>query len=236
MSKPIKVNLAFPLNIIGSGSGPLLVLMLFLFAVSLKALHYSFSDEGKRAGWLLDRLRSARHWCVPWRDCLQVKQTLLLREAASKVWEERSTGVSLPSAVRKAMLTETAVLTTEMLCYGLQYWSMFSRSPSHKGGFALGGTVQTQEAVPGPKTLQCRCKMRDDSRWTWRQGSRRTQWQCGSGSIAQQFSQHLIGTAVEESLKEGFEDNRILHRYFWKAPPKREGQCRRKCMCSYLTI
>lgn len=36
----------------------------------------------------------------------------------------------------------------------------------------------------------------------------------GPGSIAQQSSQHLIGTVVKESLKEGFEDNRILHRYF----------------------
>lgn len=96
--------------------------------------------------------------------------TVLLREAASRqVWEERSAGVSLPPAVRKAMLTGTAALTMAMLCCGLQYWPMFSRSPSHKMVFALGGTIQTQKAVPGPKTLQCRCKMRDDSRWTWRQ-------------------------------------------------------------------
>lgn len=102
--------------------------------------------------------------------------TVLLREAASRqVWEERSAGVSLPSAVGKAMQTETAALTTVMLCYGLQYWSTFSRSPSHKVGFDLGGTIQTQVVVPDPKTLQCRCKMRDGSRWTRREGSRRTQ-------------------------------------------------------------
>lgn len=41
---------------------------------------------------------------------------------------------------------------------------MFSRSPSHKVGFALDDTIQIQEAVPGPKTLQCRCKTRGDSR------------------------------------------------------------------------
>lgn len=70
---------------------------------------------------------------------------------------EGSAGVSLPSAARKVMLTETAALTTVMLCCGLQYWSMSSRSPRHKMGFAVGGTAQTQEAGPAPKTLQCRC-------------------------------------------------------------------------------
>lgn len=73
------------------------------------------------------------------------------------MWEEESAGVSLPSAAREVMLTETAALTTMMLCCGLQDWSMSSRSPSHEMGFAVGGTVQTQEAGPAPKTLQCRC-------------------------------------------------------------------------------
>jgi len=78
--------------------------------------------------------------------------TVLLREAASRqMWEEKSAGVSLRSAVRKATLTETAALTTVMLCCGLQYWSVFSRSPNHKVCFALGGTIQTQETVPCPK-------------------------------------------------------------------------------------
>lgn len=48
LSKPITVNLAFPLNIIGSGSNP--ACFDILFALSLKALPYSFSDEEKRAG------------------------------------------------------------------------------------------------------------------------------------------------------------------------------------------
>lgn len=72
------------------------------------------------------------------------------------MWEEGSAGVSLPSAARRVMLTETAALTTMMLCCGLQYWSMSSRSPSHKMGFAVDGTVQTQEAGSAPKTLPCR--------------------------------------------------------------------------------
>lgn len=34
------------------------------------------------------------------------------------------------------------------------------------------------------------------------------------GQGAQQFSLHLIGTLLKESLKEEFEDNRALNRYF----------------------
>lgn len=48
LSKPITVNLASPLNIIGSGSNP--ACFDILFALSLKALPYSVSDEEKRAG------------------------------------------------------------------------------------------------------------------------------------------------------------------------------------------
>lgn len=77
------------------------------------------------------------------------------RSCNRQVWKERSAEGSLPSAARKVMLTETAALTTVTLCCGLQYWSMSSTSPGRKMGFAVGGTVQTREAGPAPKTLQC---------------------------------------------------------------------------------
>lgn len=74
------------------------------------------------------------------------------------MWEEGSAGVSLSSAARRVMLTETAALTTVMLCCGLQYWSMSSTSSSHKMGLAVSGTeTNHREAGPAPKTLQCRC-------------------------------------------------------------------------------
>lgn len=84
--------------------------------------------------------------------------SVLLREAASRhTWEERSDGVFLPDAVRIAVLREAAALTTVMLCC-----SLLCRNPSGAAGFAVVGAVQTHEAIPGPKTLQCSCEMRGD--------------------------------------------------------------------------
>lgn len=100
---------------------------------------------------------------------------------------------------------------------------MFSRSPSHKVGFALDDTTQIQEAVPCPKTLQCRCKRRGDSRVdveTGKQKDPMTVWVWDhSTAVFSAFNWH----GVKESLKEGFEDNRISYSISEKLLPTVKG-------------